>query len=74
MGGDFLNVLIQEECGGVYDVFFGSPREVLNWLAGYCRAGAISSVFVGPPDLEDPESYHEDYDLIITIEKKKVIV
>lgn len=53
--------------------FFGSPSEVLNWLAGYCVAGQISSFFVGPSDNEDPESYHDDYDLIVTFERKVVL-
>lgn len=65
-----MNILIQEDRGGVYDVFSGSPRDVLSWLAGYCQVSQILYIFVAPPDLEDLESYHDDYDLIVTIGKK----
>lgn len=65
-----MTILVQEDCGGVYDVFSGSPCDVLNWLAGYCQASQILYVHVGPPDNEDPEFYHDNYDLIFTFGKK----
>lgn len=63
-------VLIQVKEGSfVSDVFSGSPRDVLNWLCGFVHSGDSVLFYVGEPDDDDPESYHDDYDLIIQLEK-----